>query len=178
MRKEVLSKLEIPNKNDLKLKNVLYCIENKITGDKYVGMTTKTFEHRLFQHLMMHSKKETSASENRTEFYVDLNNHGPEIFKAYVIKQNDDTPYLKSEEHRIRMEDKNCHRYAEKDLNRDHTQKRNYTKIICTSINTSEVLEFETQAECGRYFNCHRSNVIRALRGEYNLKRKWIVTYK
>ena len=175
---KALDEINIPNESDLELTNILYCIENTITGDKYVGMSTRRFRDRLIQHLTLHSKQKSSASDGRTSLYKDLNEHGPSKFKAYVILQNDDYIYLKQEEHRMRVEDKECHRYAQRDLNRDCSRKRDYTKIICTSVDGTEIMEFESQAECGRYFNCHRTNVTRALRGEYNLKRKWKVSYE
>lgn len=177
MKSKTFNEIEIPNENDLDLKNVLYCIENKVTGDKYVGVSTRKFGERLIQHLTLHSKQKSSATDGRTPLYTDLNKYGPSIFKAYVIEQNDDINYLKNEETRLRLED-DYYRYAERDLNRDKSRKREYTKIICTSINSDEVLEFKSGAECGRYFNCDRTNVTRALRGEYNLKRKWVVTYE
>ena len=37
-KNKALEEIEIPNEIDLDLKNVLYCIENKVTGDKYVGV--------------------------------------------------------------------------------------------------------------------------------------------
>ena len=178
MRSKPLEGIEIPNENDLSLKNVLYCIENKVTGDKYAGVTTRRFRERLIQHLTLHSKKKSSATDGRTDLYKDLNKYGPKIFKAYVIEQNDDYNHLINEERRLTSEDENYYRYSKRDLNRDKTRKREYSKIICTSVDSDEVLEFETQADCGRYFNCDRTNVTRALRGEYNLKRKWKVTYK
>lgn len=177
-KNKALEEIEIPNEGDLDLKNVLYCIENKVTGDKYVGVSTREFRKRLIQHLTLHSKQKSSATDGRTPLYTDLNKYGPKIFKAYVIEQNNDYNYLSGEEKRLRLENKDYRRYAERDLNRDFSRKREYSKIICTSINSDEVLEFESQADCGRHFNCHRTNVTRALRGEYNLKRKWKVTYE
>jgi hypothetical protein len=173
-----LEGIEVPNKSDLELKNVLYCIENKMTGDKYVGVSTRKFKDRLIQHLTLHSKQNSSAVNGRTSLYIDLNKYGPEIFKTYVIEQNDDYDYLIGEERRLRLDDEDYSRYSERDLYRDLSRKREYTKIVCTSINDNKVLVFKSQAECGRHFNCHRTNVTRALRGEYNLKRKWKVTYE
>ena len=94
-KNKALEEIEIPNESDLDLKNVLYCIENKVTGDKYVGVSTREFRKRLIQHLTLHSKQKSSATDGRTPLYTDLNKYGPKIFKAYVIEQNDDYDYVK-----------------------------------------------------------------------------------
>jgi hypothetical protein len=163
------------DENHLDLVGVLYVIENTLTGEKYVGVTTRSFKHRMSQHINLHSKKKSSATGNRTVFYDDLNEHGPEIFIAKVIEQSNDIVYLREKEDEIRVEPE-FHRYGSKDVDRDFSRKREYTKIVCTSICGTERLEFKSQAECGRHFNCGRTNVTRALRGEYNLRKKYIVT--
>ena len=166
------------NEEDLELTNVLYCIENTVTGNKYVGMTTRRFIDRMNQHMFMHSQNASSASEGRTSLYKDFETYGLKAFHAYVIMQNDDIGILTEEEHRLRKNVAEYHEYAQRDLNRDTSRKREYTKIVCTSLDGTERLEFASQAECGRHFDCHRTNVTRALRGEYNLKHKWKVTYE
>lgn len=167
----------IKNVEDLELNNVLYQIKNTLTNDVYVGVTTRYFKDRLYQHLNVHSKNNASTPEYRTPFYEDLNKHGAKIFEVMVLEQNEDITALREMEKELHTNEE-CERYTSKDLNRDTTRKRMYTKIICKSIKTGEILEFESQADCGRYFNCHRTNVIRALRGEYNLKREYKVSYR
>jgi hypothetical protein len=165
------------NEDDLEQTNVLYCIENTVNGNKYVGMTKRRFIDRMNQHMFMHSKQKSSDSENRTTLYKDFEIYGLKAFHAYVLMQNDDTSILIKEEDRLRSEVEEYYEYAKRDLNRDTSRKVEYSKIICTSLDGKERLEFKTQAECGRHFDCHRTNVKRALRGEYNLKKKWRVTY-
>lgn len=167
----------IKNLEDLELNNILYKIKNTLTGDVYIGVTTRCFKERLNQHLNVHSKNNASTPEYRTSFYEDLNNYGAKIFEVMVLEQNEDISVLREIEKKLQMNDE-CEKYTSKDFNRDTTRKRNYTKIICKSIKTGEILEFTSQAECGRYFNCHRTNVIRALRGEYKLKREYKVSYR
>jgi len=67
--------------------------------------------------------------------------------------------------------------YSSKDIIRDFKRHRYYEKIICTSKD-GEVLEFKSQAECGRYFNCDRTNISKALKTNYKLMRKYTVSFK
>ena len=176
VKNEPLNEIEIPNKNHLFLKNILYCIENKITGDKYVGVSTREFRQRLYQHLTLHSKKKSSGADNRTTLYDDLNKYGAKIFKAYVIEQNKNLKYLRSKEKMLMTNSKEFYKYSDRDRNRDLSRKRKYTKIICKDFDNDELLEFKSASECARYFNCCRSGVTKSLSGQYKLKGKWIVT--
>ena len=160
---------------DLEKSGVLYSIENLITGDKYAGVTMRKLKDRLKQHAFMHSKHKSSSADKRTHFYSDLNSTGVSNFKVSVLHENQDRNILLTLEKEIQKDDA-YKKYANKDVVRDTTRKRSYNKVICT--NGDEVLEFPTPIACAIFFNCHRTNVLRAIRGEYKLKRKYIVTFE
>lgn len=58
----------------------IYVIENKHTGDQYVGMTRLSFEDRWQSHLR-DRRRQTS------KFYNALNKHGPDQFDVYIWEE-------------------------------------------------------------------------------------------
>jgi hypothetical protein len=166
---------KIDNIDDLEKSGVLYSIENTITGDKYAGVTMRKLKDRLKQHAFMHSKHNSSSPNNRTSFYSDLNSIDISNFKVTVLHQSQDRDLLFAMEKEI-QKGAAYEKYTNKDIVRDRTRKRIYNKIIC--VNGDEVLEFPTPIACAKFFNCDRTNVLRAIKGEYKLKRKFKVTFQ
>jgi len=161
---------------DIEKRNVVYSIENTITGNKYVGLTTQMLKRRLSAHFGWHSKSEFSNPNGRTPMYRDFNEYGHDVFLVSILFESDDIEKLKKLE-KIVQQAPEYKYYSSRDIVRDFSSYRNYEKIVCTSSD-GEVLEFTSQAECGRYFKCDRSNVGKALKINYKLLKKYTVTFK
>lgn len=161
---------------DIEKRNVVYSIENTITGNKYVGFTTQMLKRRLSAHFGWHSKSSFSNPSGRTPMYIDFNEYGHSVFLVRILHEDKDVEKLKKLE-KITQQTPDYKHYSNRDMVRDFSRYREYEKIICSS-DDGEILEFKSQAECGRYFKCDRTNVGKALKNNYKLLKKYTVSFK
>jgi group I intron endonuclease len=59
---------------------LIYCIENKVNGMRYIGQTTKSLQCRWKQHLSA-----SKHSNHSVKFYNAIKKYGEDEFKYYVI---------------------------------------------------------------------------------------------
>lgn len=57
----------------------IYLITNSLSGERYIGVTSKSVELRWLQH------KQKAARDPTTKFYHSLSKNGPEIFEVTVL---------------------------------------------------------------------------------------------
>lgn len=145
----------------------VYIIHNFINNDKYVGMTSKTLNERF----VIHKAKLTSkCSGGRTVMYDDMRNFGFDKFRIELVKEFSSKKEAMELEKQIQISDEVFFRYAKKDLNR------------CTSpthstpykfISESEIMYFKTTVEAAKFFNCHKTNITKAITNGYRFMKTY-----
>ena len=165
----------LPSKSILNESMVVYEIENKISGNCYVGITTKKLQNRIYQHINLHSKNESSGKNNRTSLYLDFNKYGLHNFSVRILHKCNTKRELLNLEKQIVKNEKYL-LYAQNGLKRDFTKKNYFTGVYLIDENNNKTL-FKSPSEIAKKFGCHRSNVIKVIKGKYKLRRKYKVEY-
>lgn len=83
----------------------LYCIENKITGQKYIGITSLKPEERWKKH--QYAYKTEKKKNDCPKFYNSIRKYGIENFELFVLEQSEDASYIEGLEVRYISENKN-----------------------------------------------------------------------
>ena len=83
----------------------LYCIENKITGQKYIGITSLKPEERWKKH--QYAYKTEKKKNDCPKFYNSIRKYGIENFELSVLEQSEDASYIESLEVKYIAENKN-----------------------------------------------------------------------
>jgi hypothetical protein len=154
---------------------VCYEIKNNITGDCYAGMTTRKLIKRINQHEKLHSKKGSSNSVNRTLMYVDFEKYGIDNFSVRILKQCKTKLELLEYEKEKRLEPQYS-KYSFREKTKNTSKKHKLTKVLLTDLKGNELL-FSRSIYVARFCECDRSNVTKALKGQYRLKRKYKAEY-
>ena len=82
----------------------LYCIENKITGQKYIGITSLKPEERWKKH--QYAYKTEKKKNDCPRFYNSIRKYGVENFELSVLEQSEDASYIESLEVKYIAENK------------------------------------------------------------------------
>ena len=164
-----------PTNEILKISMVLYQIKNTVTNNCYVGYTTRKLEDRISQHLGCHSKSSASACYNRTKMYEDFNKYGLENFSVSILGICQTKKELIDAE-KLFQDHKDFKYYNERNSKKDTTKKHKLKKV-CLTDSQGIKQYFKSPIEVAKKFNCHRSNVIKAIKGQYLLKRKYKAEY-
>lgn len=82
----------------------LYCIENKITGQKYIGITSLKPEDRWKKH--QYAYKTEKKKNDCPKFYNSIRKYGIENFELSVLKQSEDASYIEGLEVKYITENK------------------------------------------------------------------------
>ena len=151
----------------------VYIIENTITGDRYCGQTSNLAQ-RLYSHINCHSKNKSSSNKTRTNLYRD--------FELYGIGNFNWSVYIATEckEARLRIEKslkqkEEYDKYSERERNRDVTKKHPMIRVMLVS--EKKRLVFPSPMSVTNFFGTERTNILRALKGEYKYKRRFTATY-
>lgn len=83
----------------------LYCIENKITGQKYIGITSLNPEERWKKH--QYAYKTEKKKNDCPKFYNSIRKYGVENFKLSILEQSEDASYIENLEIRYISENSN-----------------------------------------------------------------------
>lgn len=67
-----------------KINGVIYCIENKINGKKYIGQTIQGFEKRINEH-KRYSLSSRSKFDSSPKLYRAIRKYGWDNFKKYIL---------------------------------------------------------------------------------------------
>lgn len=161
-----------PDKNILKERCLIYQIENDITKDAYVGYTTIELKKRYKNHNGCHSQSEYSNNKNRTTLYVDFIKYGKENFTMSILEICNCKKEL-IEKEKLYQKKKKYLKYNENLLKRDTRSGKNKGKIIKLTDIYGNILLFNKPIDVARKFNCHRSNVLKAISNKYRFLRKY-----
>ena len=164
-----------PTNEILEVSMVLYQIKNTITNNSYVGYTTRKLEDRIKQHLGCHSKSASSDCYNRTKMYEDFKKFGLENFTLSILGIFQTKKELINAE-KLLQNQKDFKYYNERNAKKDTTKKHSLKKICLTDAQGIKQY-FKSPIEVAKIFKCHRSNVTKAIKGQYLLKRKYKVEY-
>ncbi len=166
---------------DLGISGVVYQIECLITGDKYVGQTSRTLKQRITNHIGCHSNSTYSGCNKRTSLYDDVKKYGWENFELSIIATSPD------ETIRRKIVEKFCQnkidfiKYAERDINRDTSKKQK--ELYCKFQSVGDTLYFKSPMEATKYFckvenrNINRTSILKSITEGYKFLRKYKVCY-
>ncbi len=83
----------------------LYCIENKITGQKYIGITSLKPEERWKKH--QYAYKTEKKKNDCPKFYNSIRKYGIENFELSILEQSEDASYIENLEIKYISENSN-----------------------------------------------------------------------
>jgi group I intron endonuclease len=83
----------------------LYCIENKITKQKYIGITSLTPEERWKKH--QYAYKTEKKKNDCPKFYNSIRKYGVENFELSVLEQSENSSYIENLEIKYISENSN-----------------------------------------------------------------------
>lgn len=82
----------------------LYCIRNKITEQKYIGITSLNPEERWKKH--QYACRTEKKKNDCPKFYNSIRKYGVENFELLILEQSDDASYIENLE--IKYISENC----------------------------------------------------------------------
>lgn len=165
-----------PDKFILEKKMVVYEIENTITGDCYLGITTNQLKKRIHNHLNSHSKSSFSGCGTRTLMYEDFKKYGIQNFVLKILYIGKSKKQLLSFESTIKHQEK-YFKYASRDINKDTSSKENLNKKVCLIDSKGRKLIFDSPMDVTREFKCSRTNIVKAIKDKYLFLREYIAFY-
>lgn len=87
----------------------IYCVENKLTNNKYIGITSLTPPDKCWeQHCEDYKIEENRKTGYFRKFYRSLYEDKPENFEFSVIDQSDDFSYIEEIQHSYIVTRKYC----------------------------------------------------------------------
>lgn len=68
--------------------SIVYLAQNRLTGDRYVGVTSQTLKRRVVQHVL----RATRGNGSCRRFHAAIKEHGPAAFEWSVLAERASYP--------------------------------------------------------------------------------------